>query len=107
MKQLRILTGRHAGARIRLSRPRYSIGPGADADLRISDWKQAPVTLEFDKDSNVIQILEGTTIGRGAATALTLALPDFHPLRFGDVALAAGPLDDSLWPGDLDILKRL
>lgn len=53
MKLLRILTGVHAGAELRLSPGTHRIGPDDDADIRISDWRGADVLLAVDADGVV------------------------------------------------------
>lgn len=105
MKQLRILTGRHAGARIRLTHRHCTLGAGDDTDVQISDWKQQTVTLTLDEGSNVIRIaLAG---GTGGAAMRETQLEDFVPRCFGDIVVCAGPASDKPWPTDLQLLKRL
>ncbi|WP_025597658.1 secretion protein [Burkholderia sp. WSM2230] len=47
-KLLRILTGVHAGAELRLSAGTHRIGADDDADIRISDWRGDDVSLVVD-----------------------------------------------------------
>jgi|GEM_PF-1054494 len=47
-KLLRILTGVHAGAELRLSAGIHRIGADDDADIRISDWRGDDVSLFVD-----------------------------------------------------------
>jgi len=47
-KLLRILTGVHAGAELRLSAGIHRIGADDDADIRISDWRGDDVSLVVD-----------------------------------------------------------
>ena len=104
MKQLRILTGRHAGARLRLTHQRYTLGAGNDTDVQISDWKHTPVVLMIDECSDVIRMaIEADDAQAGRATALE----DFVPRRFGDIVLCVGSGDDNAWPGDVELLQRL
>lgn len=49
MKLLRILTGVHAGAQLRLSPAGYRLGADDDADIRISDWSGADLLLTLDE----------------------------------------------------------
>jgi type III secretion protein D len=105
VKQLRILTGRHAGTRLRLTHPHYTIGAGDDTDVQILDWKHQTVTLSIEEGSNVIRLaLAGSA--QGAAPEAT-ALEDFAPRCFGDVVLCAGPANDKAWPSDVQLLKRM
>lgn len=53
MKLLRILTGVHAGAELRLSAGAHRIGADDDADIRISDWRGPDLVLTVD-DSGVV-----------------------------------------------------
>jgi type III secretion protein D len=100
MKQLRILTGRHAGAQLALTQPQYRLGAGGDADILVSDWTADPLLLQVDGDHGVTATAGGTA----AAAARTLA--DFEPCRFGDVVLCTGP-HDAAWPADMQLLERL
>jgi type III secretion protein D len=53
MKLLRILTGVHAGAQLRLSPGEYRLGADDDADIRISDWSGADLLLTLDDEGVV------------------------------------------------------
>ncbi|RKF31432.1 secretion protein [Paraburkholderia fungorum] len=53
MKLLRILTGVHAGAELRLTAGAHRIGADDDADIRISDWRGADMLLTVD-DSGMV-----------------------------------------------------
>jgi type III secretion protein D len=100
MKQLRILTGRHAGARLRLQARRYRIGAGDDADLQITDWQHAPVVLQVDEGA-------AATLWSADEAAQPLGtLADLSPRRFGDVALCIGEAEGP-WPGDMELIARL
>src|SRR5205085_8139893 len=99
MKQLRILTGRHAGAHLRLTHRRYALGAGDDSDVQISDWKQQPVILTVDEDNDVIRMAIEAA-GAGAARRETV-LEDYMPRRFDDIVLCVGAADDHAWPGDV------
>ncbi len=106
MKQLRILTGLHAGARLRLVRSQNMLGNGPDADVQIADWTHQPVCLTWDEERNVVELACEVAEGEGGAMQAT-PLDDFAPRRFGDVVLCVGPDDDAAWPGDVDLLSRL
>ncbi len=102
MKQLRILTGAHAGAQIRLAPGEYRVGPEDDADICVTDWHDPAIVLSLDTEG-VLRWQQAP--GAGAEPTVTL-VPDLIPIPFGDVVLAAGPEDDS-WPSDVDLLRML
>jgi type III secretion protein D len=106
MKQLRILTGRHAGARLRLTRNECTLGNADDLDVQITDWKGRPVVLAMEEGSNVVRI--SAMSGQGAAGAGRVTeLENLVPRRFDDIVLCIGPEDDRAWPSDVDLLKRM
>lgn len=98
-KELRILTGFHAGARIKLNPTTMSIGAEATADILIQDWNEGTMQLATDAQDRV------TIAAAGAADAPS-TLDDFTPRRFGDVVLCAGPAD-ALWPSDVQLLETM
>jgi len=98
-KELRILTGFHAGARIQLNPTPMSIGKDTTADILIQDWSEGTMQLAIEAEDRV------TIVATDAADA-PLTLDDFAPRRFGDVALCAGPRD-ALWPSDLQLLEAM
>ncbi|NRO98866.1 secretion protein SctD [Paraburkholderia sp. NMBU_R16] len=97
MKALRILTGAHAGAQIRLIAGEYLVGAGQDADICISDWQTGALTVAISEDGATRVRMDS---GRDSM------LSDFSATLFGDVALCVGP-DDAAWPRDLDLLANL
>lgn len=99
MKQLRILTGQHAGAQIELVPTRYHVSADDAADIQLLDWTAAPVVIDAGADGMVHIAMQS----EGSAAA---ALEDFAPRRFGDVVLCAGPTDTP-WPADADLIARL
>ncbi|VWC38043.1 secretion-associated protein [Burkholderia lata] len=115
MKQLRILTGFHAGATLQLAPGRHAVHGGADADIRLMDWKSADVTLDVDA-SGVVRAITYADMPAGSPeeSGNTIAVPagetvilvDFAPMQFGDTILCIGP-DDVMWPSDLDLLSTL
>ncbi|MGS0891214.1 secretion protein [Burkholderia stagnalis] len=118
MKQLRILTGFHAGAMLQLAPGQHRVHGGADADIRLTDWTGADVTLDVDPSGVVRAVThvpapagDPADAGGPAAVAVaaadeTVILVDFVPMRFGDTILCVGP-DDTAWPSDLDLLSTL
>jgi type III secretion protein D len=112
MKQLRVLTGRHAGAQLLLTAPTYRIGADDQADIQIVDWSAEPLVLDVREDGQLVSIaLESAATAAAGATAEALKaagrlLEDFVPRRFGDVVLCVGP-EDGNWPADMLLLERL
>ena len=106
MKQLRILTGRHAGARLRLTRTECTLGSTDDLDVQISDWKSRPVVLTVDEGSDVVRVstMSGSKVQGGDRST---ELESLVPRRFDDIVLCVGPADDAAWPSDVDLLKRM
>ncbi|KWN14694.1 hypothetical protein WT83_16505 [Burkholderia territorii] len=105
MKQLRILTGFHAGAMLLLTSRQYQIHDGVDADIRLTDWTDARVTLDVDPSGGVSIVTHKAAPG-GLVAGETVILTDFVPMRFGDTILCVGP-HDLPWPSDLDLLSTL
>jgi len=101
MKQLRILTGLHAGARLRLLARSYRIAADDDADLQISDWQHEPITLQLEEGQATMLLL-----AQAGSDAEACELADFVPRRFGDIALCVGP-EGGAWPSDLDLLSQI
>ena len=111
MKQLRVLTGRHAGAQLLLSAPTYRIAADDQADIQIVDWSTEPLVLDIREEGQVVAIaLESAdTAAAASVEALKAAgrlFEDFIPRRFGDVVLCVGP-EDGDWPADMLLLERL
>lgn len=105
MKQLRILTGRHAGAHVDLTSTRWVISADDAADIQLLDWASEPMVIEVDDD----EMLRFAMLPAGAAEAPAEAfapLADFAPRRLGDVVLCAGPID-AAWPAEVDLIASL
>ena len=98
-KELRVLTGFHAGAQIQLNPTTMSIGAEAAADILIKDWSEGTMQLATDTQGRV-------TIGAAGEGSALLTLEDFAPRRFGDVVLCAGPRE-ALWPSDVQLLQAM
>lgn len=108
MKQLRILTGRHAGAQLPLTRRTYRIASDDEADLQIGDWDHAPLLLNLVEEEGTDVSLALHCIGDDGQAARALGpLADFVPRRFGDVVLCAGPDGAAGWPKDVDLMAAL
>lgn len=123
-KLLRILTGVHAGAEVRLAVGAHRIGTDDDADIRISDWRGEDIVLSVD-ESGLVRVRrlapvaapvddgaqDGAAPGTERAPASdeepgTVILIDFVPMQFGDTVICVGSLEGP-WPGDLDLLSTL
>ena len=97
MKALRVLTGTHAGAQVRLTSGSYRIGVAEDADICISDWTVEEVVLVLGED--------GVARLR-SANGDEVLVADFVAVPFGDVVFCVGP-DGAAWPSDLELLAGL
>ncbi|PMS22569.1 secretion protein SctD [Trinickia dabaoshanensis] len=97
MKALRVLTGTHAGAQVRLTSGSYRIGVAEDADICISDWAVEEVVLVLGED--------GVARLR-SANGDEVLVADFVAVPFGDVVFCVGP-DGAAWPSDLELLAGL
>ena len=121
MKQLRILTGIHAGATAPLGPGRYRIDADDDADIRITDWTGSSAVVEVG-DSDVVTVrrlaaqaphvdasdeagTQGPEAERVEDTAPVFML-DFLPMQFDQSVICIGP-DDVEWPSDLALLSTL
>jgi len=101
MKQLRILTGLHAGARLRLLNRTYRIADDDEADLQISDWRHVPITLQIEEGKPTMLLVAAPDRDAEASE-----LADFAARRFGDIVLCTGP-EGGAWPSDLELLSQL
>ncbi|QET06511.1 hypothetical protein FOB72_32015 [Cupriavidus pauculus] len=99
-RQLRILTGYHAGARLDLPPGRHIIGADEQADVHISDWHGDPVTIAFAEDGTVT-LASATNVGD-----TPVVMGDFVPARRGDIVLCVGP-GDAPWPAEVKLLEAM
>ena len=111
MKQLRVLTGRHAGAQLLLTALTYRIAADEQADIQIVDWPSEPLVLDSREEGQVVAIaLESADAaaapGVEALKAAGRLFEDFIPRRFGDVVLCVGPAGGD-WPADMQLLESL
>ncbi|MEX3762213.1 secretion protein [Paraburkholderia phenoliruptrix] len=136
-KLLRILTGVHAGAELRLGAGVHRIGADDDADIRISDWRGDEVSLVVDaggvvsarRSKPVMAASEGEVESGFAANESirhdsNAAKTDDMRASEGDdepgtvILLEFVPMqfgdtvicigsDDAAWPSDLDLLSTL
>lgn len=82
MKQLRVLTGRHAGVQITLTPSKYRIAADEQADIQLVDWLVQPLELELLEEGNVLTI---TSPQADIAEGTAQSFADFEPRRFGNV----------------------
>ncbi len=97
MKALRVLTGAHAGAQIRLTSGDYRLGAGEEADVCISDWQVEDLTLTLSPDG---------VVRAWHDDGEEVLIADFVAVPYGDVVFCVGPDDDS-WPRDIDLMAGL
>jgi type III secretion protein D len=98
-REIRLLTGRHAGARIKLNPTHTHIGNDDEADIQISDWNLPTMELSHHDDGRV-------WIADPAANTPALMLDDFVPHRFGDIVLCVGNTQ-AAWPSDIALLETV
>lgn len=122
MKQLRVLTGVHAGVHLPLSASTYRIAADEQADIQLVDWHAEPLVLELTENGQVLALASplngslnaapsamlnaasGAAVDEAAGASAPMA--DFEPRRFGDVVLCVGPAD-APWPSDIELMERL
>ena len=124
MKQLRILTGIHAGATAPLGPGLHRIDADDDADIRITDWTGPSAIVEVG-DSDVVTVRRlaaqepSTAAGdeaspdetqeasdEGVEDTAPVFMLDFLPMQFDQSVICIGP-DDVEWPSDLALLSTL
>ncbi|UIF88520.1 hypothetical protein [Cupriavidus sp. UYPR2.512] len=115
-KLLRILTGVHAGAELRLAVGTHRIGADDDADIHISDWCGNYVSLAVHEHApgmvHVAVIGSDSSGAHEASKAAqknqpgTVILLDFVPMQFGCTVICIGPAA-APWPSDLELLSTL
>jgi type III secretion protein D len=98
-KQLRILSGTHAGASLDLAPGRYSLGSSPGCDVSITDWRFEELTIAVGDDGVV------TTEGPGE-TPYALQFEDFVPVDFKGVVVCLGSSDGE-WPGRAQLFETL
>jgi type III secretion protein D len=98
-KEIRVLTGRHAGARLELSQRMYRIGRGSNADIQITDWHRDDMELQVRVDGIVTLDIFGR--GRTASRMESLV-----PRRVREIVLCIGPSNEA-WPSDMTLLSSM
>ncbi|WP_323073934.1 type III secretion protein SctD [Mycetohabitans endofungorum] len=79
MKLLRILTGVHAGAQLKLAPGGYRLAADDDADIRLSDWVGTELILTVDLQSSVHVRRSSTPPADDEAGAEQIAEGNQHP----------------------------
>ena len=99
LKQLRVMSGAHAGACLDLDPGRHTIGRSDDCDISISDWGLETLVLEIGANRKVhAQWLSTESAGP--------PLDDFRPIDFAGVVVCVGPCHAG-WPDDAALLAAL
>ncbi len=112
MKILRVLSGIHAGAQIKLDSITLRLGANEEADIRLTDWSEPSLMLTFN-GQGIVQ-LESIPIAPSEASetestdmvAAPITLNDLAPMKFGDVVLCVGD-ESASWPNDAELLNLL
>ena len=99
MKQLRILSGAHAGAFLDLSPGTHTLGRADDCDITLTDWSLEALALRIGTDGVV-------TAQWAGAQPRGLRMDDFAPVDFGGIVACIGPCD-AVWPADAQLLSAL
>ena len=99
IKQLRILSGAHAGAFLNLSPGTHRLGRTDDCDITITDWSLDALALRLGTDGVVTAQWTG-------ASPRGLRLEDLVPVDFDGVVACVGPCD-GVWPADAQLLAGL
>jgi type III secretion protein D len=92
MKQLRILSGKHAGATLDLSPGNHSLGKNDDTQITITDWTFDALNMHVGNDGKV-------SAQWAASGASGLPLADYIPVDFSGVVVCIGPQGGN-WPSD-------
>jgi type III secretion protein D len=92
MKQLRIISGKHAGATLDLSPGNHSLGKNDDTQITITDWTFDALNVHVGNDGKV-------TAQWAASGASGLPLADHVPVDFSGVVICIGPQGGN-WPSD-------
>lgn len=100
VRQLRILSGTHAGASLDLLPGTHSLGDPSDCDVSISDWRFDTLALRVDTDGAVL------AQWRVGESAHALCFEDFVPVDFAGVVVCLGPCS-SHWPERPQLIAAL
>lgn len=100
VRQLRILSGTHAGASLDLNPGRHSLGELHDCDISITDWRFDRLSLRVGADG---EVLAEWAVGESAHA---LRFENFMPIDFGGVVVCLGPCEE-VWPERAQMLGAL
>jgi type III secretion protein D len=99
LRQLRILSGTHAGASLDLGAGVHSLGDRPDCDISITDWRFQALALHLEVDGMAIAKWDDPT-------PHALRFEDFMPIDFDGVIVCIGACDGE-WPARQELLARL
>lgn len=99
IKEIRILSGRHRGAALRLAAGSWRIGADDTASVHISDWRHAPVTLTIAED--------GRIFWSGADSDTAVPVAEHQTIDFDDIALSIGDPDHVVASAPADVAATL
>jgi len=105
MKQLRILTGQHAGVQLDLTSAHYVISADDKADIQLLDWVTDTMILQVGQDDTISMAMVSAGASEPQADAFE-HIEDFVPRRVGDIVLCIGDAGQT-WPSDIDLIARL
>jgi len=99
VKQLRILSGTHAGASLDLGAGTHALGGRADCDIAVTDWRFDAISLRVGADGLVMAQW-------GDASPHALRFEDFAPIDFAGVVVCLGPCE-GIWPEPAQLMTSL
>jgi len=99
LKELRVLSGTHAGASLDLTAGSHSLGASPDSDISIADWGFESLTLRVDQDATVVAQWS-------AGSPHALRFDDWAPVDFAGVILCLGPTGKD-WPERAQLMQAL
>ncbi len=99
IKELRILSGTHAGASLDLSDGTHSVDARHDCDISITDWRFSPLSLHVGRDG--VAVAQWST---GSPHALRFE--DFVPIDFAGTVVCIGPCN-ATWPDRAQLLAGM
>lgn len=113
MTLLRILTGVHAGAELRLPPGMHRVGREEECDILLTDWCAENWVLNVDahgivtaQRAQAMQQAGDEPAGQAGWSVSGERLRELVPVQFGDTIVCVGP-HDSAWPSDVELLSRL
>ncbi len=117
MKILRVLTGIHAGAQIKLDSITLRLGADEEADIRLSDWHAPSLVLSFNEQGMVqldqipeapsaAPLITDTETDTTHMVTAPITLNDLMPMKFGEIVLCVGH-ENASWPNDEALLSLL